>query len=275
MQSLNTSQEVKKPIVASISGGRSSAFMAYLLETQYKDREKYYVFANTGREHQNTLIFLRNLERYILEAKIYLIEAQVNFGVRKSTSFKIVNSYPELSLDGTPFEQVIKKYGLPSVSFPHCTRELKINPIKAFIKEHLKLEKGTYVEAIGFRYDEIGRAKYGNPNYIYPLIDHKVTKQQVNDFWKLGDFKLFDLNLEDFEGNCDFCFKKSWSKLELMAEKYPNKILWWNEMENQYYKENSEIFRGHKVVFDLLNNIDHNDEKDMRCACKSDESSDF
>lgn len=102
-------------------------------------------------------------------------------------------------MDGEPFEAVISKYGLPSIAFPHCTRELKINPIKAFIREHLGLQKDEYVEAIGMRFDEPKRVK-NDPNYIYPLYDLGVTKQHVNDFFrkitivaKSTDFRLKNL----------------------------------------------------------------------------------
>lgn len=38
------------------------------------------------------------------------------------------------------------------------------------------------------------------------------------------DFKRWALPLEEFEGNCDFCFKKCWSKLKQMAEKHKTRM---------------------------------------------------
>lgn len=101
-------------------------------------------------------------------------------------------------MDGEPYEEIIKKYGLPSVATPHCTRELKVNPIKNFIRDYLKLSRKDYVEAIGYRFDELKRAKH-SANYIYPLINERVKKEDVTTFWARGAFKMYDLGLEDLK----------------------------------------------------------------------------
>lgn len=264
-----------RTIIVSFSGGRSSAYMCWLLETmpEYQEREKIYVFANTGRELTETIVFVRNVMRYVIEKPIFLLEAKVIHNDRKSSKYTIIPDFHELAMEGEPYEEVIEKYGLPSVATPHCTRELKVNPIKNFIKDHLGLKKGEYVEAIGYRFDELKRAK-NSPDYIYPLIDQKVKKDDVSDFWINGDFKKWDLGLEDFEGNCDFCFKKSWDKLKKMAKKRPNRLLWWNNMEEKHWEDGHQIFRGHKVALDLYNEVDYEDE-DISCACSHHEDSEF
>lgn len=257
-----------KTIVASFSGGRSSAYMCYLLEQHPAFREipKVYVFANTGREMPDTLIFVRDVQRD-LGIKVHLIEAKVNHDERKSTGHRIVEHYMDLSLDGEPFEEVIKKYGLPSVSFPHCSRELKINPIRSFCSS-MGLTKENAVQAIGIRFDEARRIK-NDATLFYPLFSLGIKKEDVNEFWSRPEMRHIRLPLEDFEGNCDFCFKKSWGKLQKMYAKHPTRALWWNDMENKYYEEGAEIYRGHKVILDLANGVDHN-EQDINCACGKD-----
>lgn len=192
---------MEKDIVVSFSGGKSSAYLCWLMENHhdYKHRKKHYVFANTGRELDSTIVFARGWMRDYLEAPLYVIEAKVYPDERKATGYTIIDDWNNISMDGEPFEAVISKYGLPSIAFPHCTRELKINPIKAFIREHLGLQKDEYVEAIGMRFDEPKRVK-NDPNYIYPLYDLGVTKQHVNDFFrkitivaKSTDFRLKNL----------------------------------------------------------------------------------
>lgn len=37
-------------------------------------------------------------------------------------------------------------------------------------------------------------------------------------------------------------------------------------MENKYWVAGEAIFRGHKVILDLIDNVDHSDE-DIACAC--------
>jgi len=56
-------------IICSISGGRSSGLMAYLLENcpLYSKYEKVYVFMNTGREDLKTIQFLRDIQDHIIK----------------------------------------------------------------------------------------------------------------------------------------------------------------------------------------------------------------
>ena len=268
---------MEKDIVVSFSGGKSSAYLCWLMENHhaYKHRKKHYVFANTGRELTATIVFARGWMRDYLEVSLNVIEAKIYPDERKSTGFTIVDDWNDISMDGEPFEAVISKYGLPSIAFPHCTRELKINPIKAFIREHLGLQKDEYVEAIGMRFDEPKRVK-NDPNYIYPLYDLGVTKQHVNDFFQ-EDYhrrEIYGLQIEEFEGNCDFCYKKSHSKLMKMFAKHSSRFLWWDDMQEKYWELDTEIFRGKKLSRDLLiEGLDNKDaelEKDYDCACGRD-----
>ena len=263
---MNNKVENITNIVCSFSGGRSSARMIEILETkpEYARFKKHYVFSNTGKELTETILFVKNCE-YLFGIKIWLIEAEINQQGGVGTHYRIIENYSQLSMDGEPYKAMIKKYGLPSVAFPHCTRELKIVPIAKFIKHHLGLTKENCVQALGMRYDEPKRIN-PKPHFIYPLYDAGITKKDVLDYWTKGEKSKYDLGLEEFEGNCDFCFKKSWSKLKEMAKKYPTRLLWWNEMEETYYEKNSEIFRGHKVALDLYENKEHSDV-DIACAC--------
>jgi 3'-phosphoadenosine 5'-phosphosulfate sulfotransferase (PAPS reductase)/FAD synthetase len=257
----------QRPIVVSFSGGKSSAMMCDLLETlpEYRDRVKHYVFANTGRELPATISFMRWWGKY-LNREIVVIEAVVHHDERKSSTHKVIrNLTSELSMDGQPFEEVMKKYGLPSITFLHCTRELKANPIRSYIRQELGLNPGEYVQAIGMRFDEPRRVKQ-DPEFIYPLYEQRITKQDVNEFFAHPDRKNFTLDIEEFEGNCDFCFKKSWAKLEKMRAKHPTRIMWWTDMEDRYWEESSESYRGHRMAYDLLQGK-HRNDIDLPCHC--------
>jgi len=114
---------------------------------------------------------------------------------------------------------MIKKYGIPNVSTPHCTRELKANPIKSFGKSYFKGEK--YQIAIGIRVDEIDRMSSNRKKLgiIYPLISNiPMTKPKINFWWNMQPFRL---ELEGYQGNCVACYKKSNSKLFKTANKNP------------------------------------------------------
>ena len=170
-------------LIVSFSGGKTSAYMAKLLidkKNEYKNI--IVIFANTGCEHEETLKFINNCDLHF-GFKTVWVEAKVNQEKGLGTGFKITN-YKQASRNGEPFEDVIKKYGIPFIKSPHCTRELKRNPILAYIK-NIGLSKKDYLMAIGIRVDEVDRI---SPNaekdkIIYPLIKNNVDKKTITEFW--------------------------------------------------------------------------------------------
>lgn len=197
-----------------------------------EDCEKVVVFANTGREKKETLDFVNECDKK-LGFKVVWVESITHHNQRKSSTHRVV-SFDNASRVGEPFEDMIRKYGIPNKSFPHCTRELKTNPIHSYVKNELGWDE--YTTAIGIRSDEIDRINPKNirdKNYWYPLADWKITKQFVNEFWD-SDAYDFTLNLKDYEGNCDFCWKKTRTKLKKISLENPNVIVWWKYIELKY-----------------------------------------
>ena len=125
-----------RKINVSLSGGQTSAYMAKAIWDGYKDEcEIVFTFANTGQEKKECFDFIQACSDAFGFPVVWL-EADVYHGRRKSTGFTEVTS--ETANDtGEPFEEVIKKYGLPNMAYPHCTRELKINPMKALSLIHI------------------------------------------------------------------------------------------------------------------------------------------
>lgn len=238
------------PILISFSGGRTSAFMTkYILESEkYKDREKVVIFSNTGKERTETLDFVNKCD---IEwgLNVNWVEADIQHIDNVGTLPKKV-TYQTASKDGYPFEQMIKKYGLPNKAFPHCTRELKQVPINKYMKQ---LGFAKYETAIGIRADEEHRINWERAkkeSYIYPLAtDMRVDKAFIRKWW---DKQCFDLELKDYEGNCDMCWKKSERKLLTMILESPHLIEWWNEMEIKYGKDEFVFFRNNKSAIDLI-----------------------
>ncbi len=171
---------MKKKLLVSFSGGETSAFMAQWLWKHKQDEyEMLFVYANTGQENEETLKFINECENEF-GFKINWIECDVKDGKGNGTSF-IVTDFKNAKRNGEPFEQVIKKYGIPNPAFLHCTRELKMNPIKAFAKSVWGKEK--YYLAIGIRVDEFDRMndKFRELRIIYPLISEiPMTKPKIN-----------------------------------------------------------------------------------------------
>lgn len=235
------------PILISFSGGRTSAFMAKFisLHESYSKRDKHYVFANTGKEREETLVFVQRCsEKFGIN--VIWVEAVVSPEKGSGTRHKIVN-FKTASRNGEPFEDVIKKYGLPNKQTPHCTRELKLNPIKSYMRS---IGVSYYETAIGIRKDEQHRAT-PKKGIIYPLVDLNVTEEIVRSFW---DRQNFDLELKDYEGNCDLCFKKSIRKKLTLIKDNPSMADWWIDMEKKYCYSGSAPYGG-PYKFDQRSNI--------------------
>lgn len=249
------------PLVESISGGKTSSVMAELLNNKFKNtnRKRIRVFANTGKEREETLAFLNNLDKY-LNLDLIWIEVVIDPIIGNGNSYKIV-TFETASRNGEPFEQIISKYGIPNQAFKHCTRTLKTEPIKKYLKD---IGVDEYVTAIGYRADEMQRVNWDkakkNKQY-YPLVETwRFDKNMVNRFC---DLRSFNLSLKEHQGNCDFCWKKSERKLLTLISENEISIDWWKTMEIKYGNMVVEgraslqnppytFFRDNKSALDLI-----------------------
>lgn len=236
----------------SASGGRTSMMMARLIQQAFPDHEIPVVFANTGQEHPRTLEFVKECEDHWC-MNITWVEAVVHHGERKACTHQIVD-YLNADRDGEVFEEVIKKYGLPSKSYPHCTRELKMNPMWNLIRE--RYGKGM-VAAVGIRGDEprrLGRDK----SIVYPMAHWwPHSKSSVLAWWKR---QPFDLNLEEREGNCLWCWQKSDPKHAANLRRNPEWYDFPRRMESKYAHIKAptkprDIFRGSRSTLDLIETV--------------------
>ena len=223
-----------KLLVCTFSGGRTSAFMGQFLKLykKYKDFDKLYVFANTGKEKEETLEFINKCDKEWNLGVVWL-EAKINKEKGKGTDYKVVD-YKTASRKGEPFEEMLKSYPMPNNFASNCTRELKDSPIKKYVKS---LGYKEVITAMGIRYDERHRKSNTakQQNIIYPLCDDtRVDSNFIRRWW---DTQCFDLELKDYEGNCDLCFKKSLRKRLTLIKQNPNIAEWWLDMEEKYSSE--------------------------------------
>lgn len=223
---------MKKKLLVSVSGGRTSALMAYLLFTRYQNLyEMIFVFANTSREKEETLLFVHQLGLNF-GFPIIWVEALVYHNQRISSKHTITN-YADAKRNGEVFEQVILKYGIPCSSAPHCTREMKKYAIDSYAKS-IGWDKGDFITAIGYRADEQKRVnliKAAKKSHWYPLYEWGIKKSDVAVFWLK---QSFDLQLEDWEGNCKLCYKKSKRKQLTQIVKDPQSAEWIKDMESKH-----------------------------------------
>lgn len=237
---------MRTKLLVSFSGGRSSAYMAWKIKYEWNDEyDLAFVFANTGKEREETLIFADRCDREWGLGLVW-VEAVVHHSERVACTHRIVD-FSTASREGQPFESVIQKYGIPNMNYLHCTRELKANPIKSYIES---LGWGKYIIAQGMRVDEPKRIK-PKLGVIYPLAHiWPMKKSYILDWWSE---QPFDLGLKDHQGNCDACHKKSLPKLVRIAKENEHTFDWWDDMETLYgtagYNEDGTkrvFFRGHR-----------------------------
>lgn len=251
-----------RTLYSSFSGGETSRFMTQYLLTNYsREFEIKVVFANTGEEKEETLDFINKCDKEWGFNTVWL-ECVVDPEKGKGTRHKIVD-YKTASRNGEPYQEVIKKYGLPNQNFLHCTRELKEAPIKSYIES--QGDKGSLF-AMGIRLDETRRI---NPakikaqkenGIIYPLADYDYFPRVKEEILAWSKKQSFNLGLPEYAGNCKWCFKKSLKKLTRIAHENPEYFDFPKEMERKYSLVGSnpekgqirKLFRGHRTVDDIL-----------------------
>ena len=242
---------MNKLLVCTFSGGRTSAFMGQFLNSyeKYKEYDKVFLFANTGKEKEETLKFIDQCDKQ-WNLNVVWLEAKINKEKGKGTDYKIVN-FKTASRNGEPFEEMLKVYPTPNPLVSNCTRELKQTPMNKYIKS---LGYDEVITAIGIRHDERHRKsiKAKEQGFVYPLCDDiKVDNKFIRNWW---DKQCFDLQLKDYEGNSDLCFKKSLRKRLTIIKEKPESAKWWSDMEQNYGNDQYPRFdlRTNKTVSEIV-----------------------
>lgn len=226
---------MKKKLLISFSGGRTSAYMLWWLINCWDKRDEYeiiVVFANTGVEAEETLVFIQQCEDNF-GVKIHWVEAvpvQSKRGKWWGVTHKEVE-FITASRHGEPFEEMIKHLGIPTSNAPFCSDQLKRKAIQSYLKS---IGWKKYYKALGIRSDEIDRMnpKFKKLRIVYPLIDwNPKTKSEITEWWKQ---QSFNLEVHEDEGNCKNCWKKDMLRLVRNARRNPSSFEWWQSMTNKY-----------------------------------------
>lgn len=249
------------PAMISFSGGRTSAFMLHeiLRVNGGLPRDVHVLFANTGKEREETLRFVHECSQR-WNVRVRWVEWR---GGREGFAEVGYNSAARC---GEPFEKLIaSKQRLPNSHERWCTQFLKVLPMFAFMRAELGLEPGQYTEIIGLRDDEglrilngMERAQTDGRSVRYPLARAKVRKAGVLSFWlglnaspKVLTHPLpqgFDLGLDPWEGNCDFCFQKGKAIRKRIIRDDPTVPTWWADRE----REQNGWFDKRDLVSELI-----------------------
>ena len=249
---------LREKISISFSGGKTSAYMLKMLldhfHTNEPERDVVVTFCNTGLEHEETLKFVRRCAE-AFSVEVVWLEAVVTHGKRIGIRHRVVD-FETASRKGEPFEQYIKKHGVPNKAFPQCNSRLKLDVMESY-RRAIGWKKGTYSTAIGIRSDEIDRVRFdgmANDGLFYPCVDADVTKQDVNAWWAA---QAFNLNIPEHYGNCVTCWKKSDRKLFTIAAENPQAFDFMARMEyeNGFAGKSDNVrvfFRRNRSALDIL-----------------------
>jgi 3'-phosphoadenosine 5'-phosphosulfate sulfotransferase (PAPS reductase)/FAD synthetase len=145
--------------------------------------------------------------------------------------------FADASRNGEPFDALVKnRKRLPNPLMRICTQELKIRPMREYMKAHGFKHWNMIV---GLRADEphrVARMEALNEQAkerwqtVMPLAKTGVAEKDVLSFWKAQDF---DLKLKTWEGNCDLCFLKARDKKVRIMQERPDLAAWWLAKEKQ------------------------------------------
>lgn len=230
---------MKKQLRIAFSGGRTSGYMLWWLFNEWEKRdewEKIVVFANTGKESEETLFFVDECSQ---EWNIPIIWVEAMHKDENGNTFsekgwavkhKIV-TYETASRNGEPFEEMISVLGIPRTTVPICSKQLKTFALDSYFRS---IGWKKYHTAIGIRFDELKRISPKRDKYrlFYPLAEvNPVTKKMVSEWWNK---QSFDLKVHPDEGNCDNCWKKDFPRLARNMVRNPKSFEWWREMEVKY-----------------------------------------
>lgn len=259
-----TKQSCKTGVIASdnlmvcVSGGRSSAYMAWHIQNseKYKHLNKIYVFCNTGMERPETIDFLKNIVKH-WKIDLNIIEGvfsnEMNVGVR----YKLVD-FDTMNMNGKPFSEMIEHKnkgvfdGLPNPDAPYCSDMMKTRPAKSFADEIFGVN--NYKKAIGFRKEDMPkRITWGgiveDKERIFPLLTDFMYPTSQSDLSIFFDYQPFKLEIHNKYGNCELCWKKSEPTL-IENIKFGTRFIDWHREHEQKYS--STFFRGHKSIDELI-----------------------
>jgi hypothetical protein len=247
--------------------------MLHLLIEQHADLHADWsvLFCNTGKEDDRTLDFVHEIETRWNVPVVWLEYCRVPASQvdpliyphpksqqtirdqqeRGDTShwFRVVNFETAHRNDpmrtDSPFDELLSWASvLPNVRGRSCTAEMKIRTMQRYL---YATGITSWLDYIGIRSDEADRAiqiRAAATKDImpaFPLIDAGITVRDVDEFWTASPF---DLQLEQWMGNCDGCFLKSTAKRKRLARQFPERFAWWERQEEAFsHKGDGGLFR--------------------------------
>lgn len=265
---------VEPPFCISFSGGRTSGMLlGKVLEAHGGKMPAggHVVFANTGREHERTLEFVRDCAAGF-GVEIAWVERD-----RESDAGMRVVTFDTASRDGQPFEQLIRsKQALPNFMRRFCTEDLKVRAIAKYLNS-IGVEEGTML--VGLRADEPRRvARVQGDEREGFLYDCPISRAghhigDVGAYWSSMPWDLRLPNDDRAFGNCDLCFLKGKRVLERVLREEPEKAAWWIKMEEErkrtwvHGRSVTQLLHQVRVQPELFDKSNPDDDNIIPCTC--------
>lgn len=180
-----------------ISGGKDSAALAVYMSLHYPELPIEYFFTDTGKELPEVYEFLGKLEGFLGRPITYLNpHRDFDFWLRTYNNF------------------------LPSPQTRWCTRKLKLEPFKQWVKPSLDAGDTVY-SYVAIRSDEDHRegmvAHHENLKVVMPFREHGVDKPGVLEILEASGLGLPKYYEWRSRSGCTFCFfqqKIEWVRLK-------------------------------------------------------------
>lgn len=183
--------------VLGLSGGRDSAALAVFMRQMHPDLDIEYFFTDTGKELSEVYSFLSRLEGFLGK--------------------RILRLNPDRG-----FDFWLKEYNhfLPSPQTRWCTRQLKLEPFKRWVRPSLKagIKVTSYV---AIRSDEDQRegliTQDPNLKVVLPFREHGIDKQGVIEILEGSGLGMPEYYKWRSRSGCTFCFyqqKIEWVRLK-------------------------------------------------------------
>lgn len=227
----------------SVSGGRTSGYMLALFLLAHDGQlppDTLVMFANTGKEEEATLRFVRDMSTH-WGVPITWIEYRPT-----EPGFAIVD-FDTASRNGEPFEAMVRKERfLPSPVQRICTSRLKVRVMHRYFKTlGWHDDEDGWDRLVGIRADEHRRVakirargtsiETTKEGVRIPLADAGVQLADVHEFWKTQPFQLelyTDSRGRTLGGNCDLCYLKPAAQILSLIREKPERAVWWAHMES-------------------------------------------
>ena len=258
---------INEPTCISFSGGRTSAYMLWrvLQSNNGLPNDAIVCFANTGKEEEATLEFVRDCQAH-WGVEIHWLEYEPDKPYFKRVDFATADR------NGKPFADLIKKKNyLPNTFARFCTSELKINTIDRYLKS---IDWDEYLTFVGVRADEqrrVARIRAKQDGKEMPLATANISSYDIQSFWshQSFDLKLVTVQGNALLGNCDLCFMKTAAHKLGLIQQRPARTIWWAEQEKKIgglFREDHPSY-AQMLKFSEQQTDMFGDEEAMACFC--------